>query len=180
MTGKNMTGDLSPHDAERLRIAVAAFHSPDVLVQNEAVEIAIELGPKALRALLALQQDPGVSQPQLMYALSQIADARCTPLFTERLNDSDERIRAYAAQGLAQIGDPQAAAAALKTLNDAPDELHLDITPSVRTLGTMGLSVVPQLLDLLTSEDKMTRLHAQRALELNQKIKTEKQDGNAK
>jgi hypothetical protein len=54
----------------------------------------------------------------------------------------------------------------LKTINDSPDELHGDITPSVLALSEMGLRAVPSLLDLMTHDDKTTRLHAQRALEL--------------
>src|SRR5271155_405066 len=59
-----------------------------------------------------------------------------------------------------------ALSACLQTINDGPDELHGDITPSVLALGQMGLSAVPSLLDLLTHDDTMTRLHAQRALEI--------------
>ena len=81
------------------------------------------------------------------------------------LQDQDEYVRAYAAQGLARIKHPNALEATLKTLNDAPDELHLDMTPAVDTLGDMGIVAVPALLDLLMSEESITRLHAQQALE---------------
>ena len=65
-----------------------------------------------------------------------------------------------------QIDHPEATSACLQTLNDAADELHNDLTPAVQALGAMGLRAAPPLLDLLTSDDSMTRLHAQRALEL--------------
>jgi hypothetical protein len=54
---------------------------------------------------------------------------------------------------------------ALRTIDDDPDPLHADVTPSVHALGAMGLAAVPGVLDLMISEDQMTRLHAQRALE---------------
>jgi HEAT repeat protein len=101
-----------------------------------------------------------------MYALSQAAGPRSADEFRKALGDADERVRAYAAQGLVRIGDTGALAACLKTLNDAADELHLDMTPSVQALGEMGLKAAPALLELLLHDDEMTRLHAQRALEL--------------
>ena len=51
-------------------------------------------------------------------------------------------------------------------INADADKLHLDITPAVNSLANMGLKAVPSLLKLLMSDDEMTRLHAQRALEL--------------
>jgi hypothetical protein len=53
----------------------------------------------------------------------------------------------------------------LAVINEAPDPLHLDITPAVRELSERGLEAVPGLLTLMLDSDSMTRLHAQRALE---------------
>ncbi len=150
---------------KKVATAVAAINSDDVLKQNEGVAAAIRIGAAAVPELLKVLEHGGMQRMQAMYALAEIADARAAAAFRAGLNDGDQRVRAYAARGLAAIGDPQAQAAAIATLNDAPDELHLDSTPSVTTLGAMGLKVVPAVLDLLMSEDEMTRLHAQRVLE---------------
>jgi len=146
-------------------MAIAALNSEDVLTQNEGVEKAIRIGKAAVPPLLAVLEKGGGNRAQVMYALSQIGDTRAASVFTGGLRDKDERVRAYSAQGLARIADPQAQEAALQTLNDAADQLHGDITPSVRTLGGMGLKAMPPLLDLLMADEEMTRLHAQRALE---------------
>jgi len=53
----------------------------------------------------------------------------------------------------------------IRRIDDDPDELHPDITPSVRALGAIGLAAVEPLLDLLLRADELTRLRAQRALE---------------
>lgn len=145
--------------------ALAALRSDDVLIQNEGVAAAIQCGEEAVPGLLALLHEPGVSRAQVAYALAQIGDARAQQEFTTGLHDSDERVRAYAAQGLVRMGHPDAMAACLHTLNDAADELHLDRTPAVDALGGMGLQPVASLLDLLMDEDRNTRMHAQRALE---------------
>jgi len=149
-----------------LSLVAAALHGSDVAAQNEAVAAAIAAGGAAVPTLLSLWDEPGVARSQVMYALERIADARAQGVFEAGLHDSDERVRAYAARGLAGLGHPGALAALLATLNDAADPMHLDRTPSVEALADFGLDAVAPLLERLLDEDPMTRLHAQRALEL--------------
>lgn len=157
----------SSHENETLKTALAQLRSDDVLVQNEGVASVIRIGADAVPALLPfLGDESAIRRSQAMYALARIADPGTAEAFQRGLEDQDERVRAYAAVGLARIGHPNAGVACLQTLNDAPGEAHLDMTPSVQALGEMGISVVPALLDLLMNEDEFTRLHAQRALEL--------------
>lgn len=169
MTANNSKGDseMQTTGIATLTVlaALAALRSEDVLTQNEGVAAATQIGPTAVPGLLSLLDEPGVSRAQVMYALAKIGDLRAQQVFAAGLHDSDERVQAYAAQGLVRIGHPDAMAACLQTLNDAPDELHLDRTPAVEALGAMGLKPVPSLLDLLMDEDRNTRIHAQRALE---------------
>ena len=53
----------------------------------------------------------------------------------------------------------------IATINDSPDPSHGDLTPSVHALVRLGLPALPSVLPLLESEDKWTRLRAQRVLE---------------
>jgi HEAT repeat protein len=161
-----MANTNSTRDINRLAAALNAIRSDDVLTQNEGVAAAVQIGGTSVLGLLSLIDEPGVSRAQVMYALAKIGDVRAQQSFITRLLDSDERTRAYAAQGLVRIGHPDAMAACLRTLNDAADELHLDRTPAVEALGAMGLKPIPSLLDFLMDKDEMTRLRAQRTLEL--------------
>jgi hypothetical protein len=81
------------------------------------------------------------------------------------LEDPDENVRADAAARLAELGDPGALEACLRTLDDGADPAHLDITPAVRALGRIGERALPALLEPLGADASMTRLHAQRAFE---------------
>jgi hypothetical protein len=81
------------------------------------------------------------------------------------LDDPDEYVRADAAAQLAALGDPGALEASIRTLDDGADPAHVDITPAVRALSAMGEQALPALLAPLDSDDRMTRLHAQRAVE---------------
>jgi len=148
-----------------LMAALAALRSDDILTQNEGVAAVVRIGSAAVPSLLSLLNEPGVSRAQVMYSLAKIGDLRAQQVFVSGLHDSNERVRAYSAQGLVRIGHPDAVAACLQTLSDAPDALHLDRTPAVEALGGMGLDPVPSLLDLLLDKDRETRMHAQRALE---------------
>jgi HEAT repeat protein len=146
--------------------ALARLLADDVLVQNEGVASLIRIGASSVPTLLPLLKEESPDRrAQVMYALSQIAEPATLAAFENGLLDSDERVRAYAAVGLARIGDPNAPAALARTLNDAPDQLHWDMTPAVYSLGQMGLRALPELLDLLMDDDELTRLRAQRALE---------------
>ena len=54
----------------------------------------------------------------------------------------------------------------IRTLNKNPDILHNDFTPSVLALGQMKPdAIIPYLKNPLNSENGITRLRAQRALE---------------
>lgn len=50
-------------------------------------------------------------------------------------------------------------------LDQNPDPLHGDMTPSVRKLGALGEQVIPYLEEPLSSSDENRRLHAERVLE---------------
>ncbi len=164
--------DLTMEDNNRdqddagLQAALKKIGSIDILTQNEGVQEVIKIGKAAVPSLIRLLQQPETSKAQIMYALAQIGDDQAKQAFTAGIRDNNEQVRAYAAEGLVKIGSPNAMEACLQTLNDAADPLHADRTPSVAALANMGVKAAPFLLDLLLSQDEMTRLHSQRALEL--------------
>lgn len=155
----------SSNDA--LTAAVAKIRSEDVMAQNEGVAELIQIGATAVPVLLPLIDEVASIRAQAMYAISRIADPGTSEALKRGLQDNDDRVRAYAAEGLARIGHPDAVSACIRMINDAPDILHGDLTPCVTALAEMGLIAVPALLDLMMHEDEITRLHAQRALEMN-------------
>src|SRR5215203_5912668 len=80
------------------------------------------------------------------------------------LESPDEAVRARAAQTLVRLEHPRALEACLRTLDDAPDELHLDVTPAVHGLRTIGKPALPPLLDRLETGGEMTRRRAEQAV----------------
>ena len=53
----------------------------------------------------------------------------------------------------------------IAAINDSADPAHGDLTPAVHALVRLGLPALPAVLPLLESEDRWTRLRAQRVLE---------------
>ena len=161
-----MTNDRAKKIEQQIGDAISALGSDDAQEQNNAVEQLIRLGKAAVPELLNTLRKPKTNHAQVMYALSTIGDSHASKAFKDGLSDPDEQTRAYAAVGLARINDPDALSACVKTIDDGADMLHLDVTPAAAALADMGLEAVPPLLNLMSAEDAMTRLHAQRALEL--------------
>jgi HEAT repeats len=166
MTIPDMAKSVCASDRETSMATLNMLRSDNVMIQNEGVARAIQIGAPLVIDLLSLLEERGVNRAQVLYVLARIGDPGAERAFLAGLRDSNEYARAYAAQGLVRIGHPDAMAACIKTLNDAADELHVEMTPSVRALGAMGVKVVPPLLELLKQDDELTRLRGQRALEL--------------
>lgn len=101
----------------------------------------------------------------IMRILLELRDARAETAFREALDSDDEDVRAIGATGLHRLGAADALAACVATIDDAPDMLHYDITPSVRALTEMGVPALRAMLPLLDSEDARTRQHAQKVFE---------------
>ena len=146
---------------------LAKLRSPDPTVRNEGVDAALALGVAVIPALLPLlEADDDAVRAAAVYILAQLATPEVAEPLLRATNDPGAAARAYAAVGLARLQHPAALSACVQALNDAPDPLHLDITPAAQALGEMGLVAVPAVLDLMLSEEPLTRLRAQRALEL--------------
>lgn len=139
----------------------------DPRTRSSAREQLIEKGAVAVDDLLsALNQDLPVShQKDVMRILLEANDPRCADQFRKSLDSHDEEIRAISATGLFRLGTPDALEACLATINDAPDMLHYDLTPSVQALSEMGLGVLSSIIPLLGTENERTRQHAQGVLE---------------
>jgi hypothetical protein len=135
--------------------------------RSSAREQLISKGAVAVDELLAaLEQDPPLSQKKdLMRILLEINDSRSADLFRKSLNSDDEEIRAISATGLFRLETPDALEACLATIDDSPDMLHYETTPSVAALSEMGIGVLSSTMPLLSAKNERTRQHAQTVLE---------------
>jgi HEAT repeat protein len=130
----------------------------DLLVQTGASVV------DKLLSALAGDLDPE-HRKMIMRVLLELNDPHSEEVFRKSLDSDDEDMRAIAATGLYWLGAVDALEACLKTIDDAPDMLHYDTTPSVQALTKIGLPALHSLLPLLDAEDERTRQHAQKVLE---------------
>ena len=92
-----------------------------------------------------------------------MSDTASDQRLLDDLQDGDEHVRAAAAGELWRRGHPRALEASLRTLDDAAEEAHADVTPSVWRLAAFGPAALDGLFDRLVDGEPMTRLHAARA-----------------
>ncbi len=139
----------------------------DLQTRNDASAALVEQGANAVPALLKrLIATIALDHRKAIFRiLLSIKDPRTEDTFRAALKSNDEDLRAMSARGLHVLGTPDALDAAIATINDSPDMLHADRTPAVDTLAEIGLPAIPDVLNLLNSDDRFTRMHAQRALE---------------
>ncbi|HEX8167054.1 MAG TPA: DUF4157 domain-containing protein [Beijerinckiaceae bacterium] len=88
-----------------------------------------------------------------------------SPRFLADLDSPDDNVRARAAVALHRLGHPRALEACLRALDDAPDPLHADRTPAVQSLIEIGEPALFPLIDRLQSDDRDTRMRAERAVQ---------------
>lgn len=140
----------------------------DLNARNAARAELIRRGASVVKELLS-KLDEGIEldyRKTLLRVLLEIKDARAEAVFRKAVHSEDEDIRAIGARGLFSQGAKDALDACVATINDAPDMLHYDITPSVVALSEIGVLALQATLPLLDAEDARTRQHAQKVFEL--------------
>ncbi len=144
---------------------VARLRTGDGEERDRALAEAIELGAAAIAPLRAeLERADAPLRALIMEALASIADGSCAGDFHAALEDGDQRVRAWAAAGLARIGDPGAVAALIRTFDDHGPELHGPHTLSSFALVARGPAVLPRVVPLLRSPNAITRERAYRVI----------------
>lgn len=148
-------------EGQSIQRLIDGLGAADSKLRSQSVAQLVALRGEAVPRLRKATESPDPEIRMLAFrALHEIGDPACAMVFKHALDDVDERIRAYAAQGLARIADPQAMEALIATLNDFPDVLRQPSTPATDTLTEMGPRVLPKMVELLKSDAPMTRMRA--------------------
>jgi len=138
----------------------------DVKERDAAHQELVKLGSKAVPALLQAAAAPaGLPHDRaILDTLSELKDFRAEPLFRQALSSDDPETRAIGARGLFLLKAPNALDAIRIAINDAPDPLHFEQTPAVRSLVEAGMVALPMVFTLMESSDEQTRQRAQYVL----------------
>lgn len=144
--------------------AIAALADPQQ--RPAARDQLLRLGAAAVEPLLQAGEAPGNPERRRVigWLLVELADLRAASWFRAALGSDDPQLRAAGACGLARVNSEDAIDALVATIDDAPDPLHSDVTPSATSLATLGRRALPAVLRLLESPHERTRQRAQRVL----------------
>ena len=138
----------------------------DRVERHDAHRQLVALGAAVVEPLLhAWKEGDAARRKAILRVLSELQDERAVDVFRSSLDDRDEVVRATAAQGLYRLATPDAIEALARTIDDSPDPLHFDVTPSVQALSAIGRPALPVVLALLDSHEPRTRQRAQRVLD---------------
>lgn len=156
----------------------------DVQKRNAARDDLVKLGEPAIPALLNAGAAPlntqhykTILRTLLLMKDPIVNNTRVQELFRRALTSDDEELRAIGARGLHLAKAPDMLQALQATLNDAPDPLHFEQTPSVLSLIELGMNALPTVFALLESPDGCTRQRAQFVLtsvvlrDINQRLR---------
>jgi hypothetical protein len=130
-------------------IAASATSAPMATAMATAMVTAMVAAPAPARAKETVVADLSSSEVKQLLAA---------------VDGPDENARARAARRLFELRDPHALEANLKTLDDAPDPLHLDYTPSVHALVALGRPALAPLYDRMAAPAELTRRRAMNAV----------------
>src|SRR5262249_33285817 len=121
----------------------------DVQKRNAARDDLVKLGEPAIPALLNAGAAPlntqhykTILRTLLLMKDPIVNNTRVQELFRRALTSDDEELRAIGARGLHLAKAPDMLQALQATLNDAPDPLHFEQTPSVLSLFELGMNAL--------------------------------------
>lgn len=140
---------------------VGKLAARDVDEAGLALGELIRRGRPATPALLGALAAPDARVRSLAAeGLGMIGDPAAADPLAAAVADGDEVVRARAATALAYLGDPRGVDAVIRTIDDFHDVLHSDLSLSAYTLARLGPPVVARVVDLLSAEQRRTRVKA--------------------
>lgn len=143
---------------EALVARLGAAHFNDRAI---ALALLVRRGPPGAPALRTAIDSPDAdTRERALQGLAEIGDPASADIFARLLDAPEPRMRAFAAHGLAHCGDPRGPEASLRTIDDAPDELHYPVTLAVYDLTGLGPKALRLVAPLLSAPAAETRQRA--------------------
>ncbi|MGH7230032.1 MAG: HEAT repeat domain-containing protein [Nitrospiraceae bacterium] len=152
----------SYRDHRAVEPLINVLRDPDRAVRTAATHALAAIGETAVPAVGACLDDPNLTVQEAAAAiLSAIGDGRVFDPLIAALNRSDWVVRMHAAQALGRIGDVRAVLPLIPLLQDKVKAVRVD---AANALALIGQAAVPVLVETLTHQEWLVRLHAVEAL----------------
>lgn len=141
---------------------VAILRDSDRSVREAAVGALTSIGPPSVTALGSCLSGPDVSVQEAASAvLASIADGTVLDELLQTLHSQNWIVRMHATKALGRIKDPGSISFLIPLLQDKVKAVREEASS---TLAAIGDSAIPALLESLTHQDWLVRLHAVEAL----------------
>ena len=138
------------------------LRDPDRSVREAAVEALTSIGAPAMSALGTCLADPNLSVQEAASAvLSSIADNSVLDQLLPALRSQNWIVRMHATKALGRIQDPESISSLVPLLQDTVKAVREEASSA---LAAIGNPAIPSLVDLLTHQEWLVRLHAVEAL----------------
>jgi len=144
-------------DPRAVSSLVLILRDRDRSVREAAIRALTSLGEPSVVPLGTCLIDPELSvQEAASVVLASIADRRVLDPLVQALRSADWIVRTHAAKALGRIKDPGSIRSLIPLLQDKVKAVREETSTS---LATMGEAAIPALLETLTHEDWLVRLH---------------------
>jgi len=141
---------------------VSILRDRDRSVREAAMGALTSIGEPSVVALGACLTDPELSvQESASAVLASIADGRVLDPLVRTLRSSDWIVRMHAAKAVGRIKDPGSIQSLIPLLQDTVKAVREEASTA---LAAMGEAAIPALLNTLTHQDWLVRLHAVESL----------------
>ena len=141
---------------------VSVLRDRDRSVREAAIRALTSIGEPSVVHLGACLADPDLSvQEAASEVLASIADVRVFDPLVGALHSPDWIVRMHAAKALGRIKDPGSIQSLIPLLQDKVKAVREETSTA---LAAMGEAAIPALLETLTHQDWLVRLHAVESL----------------
>jgi HEAT repeat protein len=141
---------------------VSILRDPDRSVREAAIGALTSIGAPAVAALGTCLTDSDMSvQEAASAALTTIADSRALDHLRQALRSPNWIVRMHAAKALGRINDLGSVRSLIPLLQDKVKAVREEASSA---LAAIGDSAIPALLESLTHQDWLVRLHAVESL----------------
>ena len=149
-------------DARAVCPLVSILRDRDRSVREAAIGALTSIGEPSVVALGACLTDPDLSVQEAASAvLASIADGRVLDPLVRALRSLDWIVRMHAAKALGRIKDPGSIQFLIPLLQDKVKAVREETSSA---LAAIGEAAIPALLETLTHQDWLIRLHAVESL----------------
>jgi HEAT repeat protein len=149
-------------DKRAVEPLITVLRDPDRAVREAAIAALTAIGEPAVEPLGACLADPNLTVQESSAAiLARIGDARVADALIAALSSADWVVRMHAAKALGRIGEARAIPALMPLLQDKVKAVREETSGA---LAGLGPAAIPVLVEALTHEEWLVRLHAVESL----------------